>query len=50
MAALDILATDFEYRNEYERFVGAMCYGNESETPAFESALEAVHRLGQILN
>ena len=50
MAALDILATDFEYRNEYERFVGAMYYGNESETPAFESALEAVHRLGQILN
>ena len=23
--------------------------GNESETPVFESALEAVHRLGQIL-
>ena len=48
--ALEVLATDPEYRNEYERFVSAMCYGDEMDTPTFGSALETVRHLGRLLN
>lgn len=44
--ALDMLADDPEYRTEYERFVVAMSYAAEDETPPFDEALEAVRRLG----
>ena len=49
-SALDVLATDPVYGREYVRFVSAMCYGSESDVPAFESALESVERLGRILS
>ena len=45
-AALDILIGDPEYRDEYDRFVVAMSYAAEGETPSFDDALEAVRRLG----
>lgn len=48
-AAMDMLAGDSEYREEYKRFVVAMSYAAEGETPAFEDALEAVRRLGSRL-
>ena len=48
--ALKVLAADPEYKNEYERFVSAMCYGNENDTPAFASALETFRRLGRLLS
>lgn len=44
-AALKALAADAAYPGEYERFVLAMSYAAEGETPAFERALEAAHRL-----
>ena len=47
--ALEALSTDPAYRNEYERFVGAMCYGTENEIPDFQSAIKAVRRLRQSL-
>ena len=34
---------------DYERFVRAMCYGDENETPTFQNAIEAIRRLGQRL-
>ncbi len=43
--ALEILAGDPEYRTEYERFVRAMSYAPEGETPGFEAALAAARRL-----
>ena len=49
-AAFEVLEADPDYRDEYERFVGAMCYANVSEIPTFESALDAVGHLGQNLN
>ena len=49
-SALEVVATAPEYRSEYERFVVAMCYGNESDVPTFEGALDAVGRLGRILD
>ena len=48
-AALGILGGDAEYRDEYDRFVVAMSYSAEGETPSFEDALEAVRRLGACL-
>ena len=45
VAALDILSGR-EHAARYERFVRAMCYGNENETPKYHDALEAVRRLG----
>jgi len=47
-AVLDILSNR-EYAAQYETFVGAMCYGNEHETPNYQDALEAVRRLGMRL-
>ena len=49
-AALEIVANDPRYGEEYARFVGAMCYGRESETPTFHAALEAVRRIGRLLS
>ena len=48
--ALEVVATAPEYRSEYERFVTAMCYGNESDVPTFEGGLDAVGRLARILD
>ena len=45
VAALDVLSGR-EHAAQYERFVGAMCYGAENETPKYQDALEAVRRLG----
>lgn len=45
-AALDSVVSDSEYRREYEQFVVAMSYAAEDETPSFDEALEAIHRLG----
>jgi hypothetical protein len=44
-ATLEILAGDPDYRTEYERFVLAMSYAPEGETPGFEAALAAARRL-----
>ena len=49
-AALDNLSTDPEYADEYQRFVAAMSYGTESETPAFQDALQSARRIGKILD
>lgn len=46
-AALERLGADPEYPVEYNRFVGAMSYAGEGETPTFGSALEAARRLGE---
>ena len=48
-ATLETLAGDPDYRGEYERFVLAMSYAPEGETPQFETALAATHRLGELL-
>ena len=45
VAALDVLSGR-EHAARYERFVRAMCYGNENETPKYQDALDAVRRLG----
>ena len=47
-AALDALAGQ-EHAANYEGFVGAMCYGTENETPAYQDGLDAIRRLGQRL-
>lgn len=47
--ALETLASDSEYQGEYERFVVAMSYAPEGETPEFEAALAAARRLGELL-
>lgn len=47
---LNLLTTDPEYRSQYRRFVDAMCYGREDETPKFDRAVDAVRRLGYLLN
>lgn len=44
-AALAILSSDTEYVTEYQRFVVGMSYAAQSETPSFEDALQAAHRL-----
>ena len=49
-AALDILSADPEYADEYDRFVAAMSYGTESETPAFQDAMLAARRIAGLLN
>ena len=49
-AALETLATNPEYKDDYERFVSAMCYGSEIDIPTFESALDTVGRLGRLLS
>lgn len=48
-AALDMLSDDPEYANEYDRFVAAMSYGTESETPAFQDAIQAARRIVGLL-
>lgn len=48
-AALDALAGQ-EHAANYEGFVGAMCYGTENETPAYQDDLDAIRRLGQRLD
>lgn len=45
--ALDTLAEDTEYTNEYERFALNMSYATETERPTFEQGLEAAHRLAE---
>ena len=47
-AALDALAGQ-EHAANYGRFVRAMCYGTEHETPTYQGGLEAIRRLGQRL-
>ena len=47
-AALDALAEQ-EDAADYERFVRAMCYGTEDETPTYQDGLDAIRRLGQRL-
>ena len=49
-AVLTVLTADAEFRDRYHRFVAAMCYGSEDETPTFDAAIEAVRRLGRLLN
>ena len=49
-AALDILSTDPEYADEYERFVAAMSYGTEAETPKFGDAVQCVRRITKLLD
>lgn len=49
-AALDILSTDPEYADEYERFVAAMSYGTEAETPKFRDAVQCVRRIAKLLD
>ena len=46
----NLLSTDPEYRDRYRRFVAAMCYGTEDETPTFDSAIDAIQRLGRLLS
>jgi hypothetical protein len=48
-AAIDRLSKDPEYADEYARFVLAMSYAPEGETPTFELALEAFGRLGGLV-
>ena len=47
-AALDVLSGR-EHAVRYERFVHAMCYGKEDETPKYRDALQAIRRLGMRL-
>lgn len=47
--ALDAL-TEQEHAANYERFVRAMCYGTENETPTYHDGIEAIRRLGQRLD
>lgn len=47
-AALDVLS-DRDHAAQYERFVRAMCYGNENDTPKYRDAIAAIRRLGMRL-
>ncbi len=47
-AALDALAEQ-EHAADYERFVRAMYYGTENETPTYQDGLDAIRRLGRRL-
>ena len=48
----DILDGDprFRDRDRYRRFVAAMCYGSEDETPTFDRAVAAIRRLARLLD
>ena len=48
-AALDALAGQ-EHAANYERFVRALCYGTENETPTCHDGIEAIRRLRQCLD
>lgn len=47
--ALALLRSDADYQREYERFVLAMSYAKEDETPSYTHALEIVHRFQAFL-
>lgn len=47
--ALNLLAEDRQYAEDYEKFVLAMSYADPGETPPFDEAIEAVRRLGKLL-
>ncbi len=49
-AALDIISTDPEYADEYGRFVAAMSYGTEADTPKFRDAVQSVRRIAELLD
>lgn len=42
--AFNLLGSDAEYQEEYERFVTGMCYAADEETPSFSEALETAKR------
>ena len=46
----DILEGDPRFRERYRRFVAAMCYGSEDETPTFDRAVAAIRRLARLLD
>ncbi len=43
-ASLFTRISDADHQREYERFVLAMSYAKEDETPYYTQALEIVHR------
>lgn len=43
------LATDGQYKSEYEQFVGGMTFAGDVETPSFDEAVQALIRLSGLI-